>query len=541
MKSGFMIKNKMISMIVILVLLLGIVGIYTYRAITPVTSSWLNYQTQSTTRVRLLMVINSNLGYGGMIHNFKNYVLRGRDKYFARVQQNYQAINAVIAEYRQLPGLTETERKALQVITGTVNNYYRNSKQVKSLLAQGVPSEGVDAIIKINDSPALQAFTTLGKEHKGITEAFRKKMDETLETTTNMLLYGMLAAVGIIMVGLSWLYSSIIPPLRVLNQTMDAVASGDADLSVRLDETRKDELGQLSSAFNIFVGKLEKVIHDEKTVIEELTRYAQQLSQITDISKQSIESQVTHTEQLATAIHELSLIVREVAKSASSASSSSAQADELAKVGHASAQNTVQALHNIDAQIGQSYEVTRQVNKASEEISQVLKVISDIAEQTNLLALNAAIEAARAGEAGRGFAVVADEVRGLAQRTGSSLEEVRKIIEQLQSGASEAVVVMEQGMQTVSTGVAVGNEAASKIDSINSEISKISNINIEIATATEEQSVVAEQMNQNVHEISSATSKIYAGSLEITEQSAALENLANSLNNLAGEFKISLG
>ena len=199
--------------------------------------------------------------------------------------------------------------------------------------------------------------------------------------------------------------------------------------------------------------------------------------------------------------------------------------------------NTVSQIQNIHQHLDQASQIIDEVNGASDKIGEVLNVISDIADQTNLLALNAAIEAARAGESGRGFAVVADEVRGLAQRTAVSLSDIQNIISQLQSGAQDAVQSMEQGVKEVATGADIAQAAGSSISSIVTEITTIHDMNMQIATATEEQSAVALQMNGNVHEINTMSNNIYKGSQQIAEQSVNLAQMVTQLHHLVGGFK----
>jgi methyl-accepting chemotaxis protein len=539
MLTNITFKQKLIFMISIILLLISISSVYIYRSVTQVAQNWESYQTQVAVRQQLLMNIKANFGYGGMIHNFKNYVLRGKAKYLPKIDKNYHALQADLTSYNLLKGLTNEELQALSDIASVAKNYFDNTKYVDSLFAKGKTAEDVDSVVKISDKPALDAFKVLDNQYKKMNSDYGTKINKTIGNATSAVIVGSLIIALVIVAILTFFYTSLIPPLQLLNRTMSEIAQGNGNLSVRLNESRKDELGQVSSSFNLFIEKLERIVSEEKVIIEKIAQSASQLQSITDNSNTAIETQMSHTDQLATAVNEMAATVEDVAKNAISTSDSTIQVNNNASDGQAAVSKTILQIKNINEHLSGASAIIAKVNDSSNEIGQVLTVISAIAEQTNLLALNAAIEAARAGESGRGFAVVADEVRGLAQRTAESLGDIKKIIGQLQSSAKDAVGSMEQGIKEVDTGNEIAQEAGESINSIVKGLSTVSDMNLQIATATEEQHATAEEMNKNVHEISTVSTSIYDDSKQIANQSADLAQMSIRLKVLVDNFKTS--
>tara|TARA_R110001592_G_scaffold62711_1_gene191801 strand:+ start:2434 stop:4053 length:1620 start_codon:yes stop_codon:yes gene_type:complete len=539
MRNNITLKHKILLMISIVLLLLSISGVYIYRSVTPVAQNWDNYQIQAAARQKLLLTIKANFGYGGLIHNFKNYVLRNQDKYLLKIKKNYQALDANIASYNRLSGLTNKEKQALNNIATVAKNYFENTKFISTLFAQGKTAEDVDSVVKISDKPALDAFDVLDSHYKEMTSEYGKQINSTIDNAIIAVITALFIIALVFVVILAWFYSAIIPPLQLLNQTMHEIAQGDGNLSVRLDESNKDELGQLSLSFNLFVEKLEYIVNEEKTIIENIEQSASQLQSVTDSSNVAIETQLSLTDQLAAAVDEMTATVQDVAQNASSTSDCAEQVESNAIESQVAVSRTIEQIQNINEHLVGASTVIGKVNDASDEIGQVLNVISAIAEQTNLLALNAAIEAARAGDSGRGFAVVADEVRGLAKRTTESLGDIEKIINQLQSSAKDAVGSMEQGIKEVATGSEIAKEAGESIDNIVQGLNTVRDMNIQIATATEEQHAVAEAMNKNVHDISLKTTSIHSDSQQIANQSEELANMSTQLKTLMDNFKTS--
>jgi len=320
---------------------------------------------------------------------------------------------------------------------------------------------------------------------------------------------------------------------------MNEIAQGEGDLTRRMEVRENgDELDHLSAAFNRFVERVQRLVGQVAGSTAQLAAAAEELSATSEETSGHVARQQSETEQVATAMNEMSATVQEVARNASDAAQAARAADGEAKQGREVVGSAVRAIDALAAEVEQAADVIQGVEGDSEQIGQVLEVINAISEQTNLLALNAAIEAARAGEQGRGFAVVADEVRTLARRTQDSTGEIRGMIERLQGGAKNAVTVMQASRDRARTGVEQARDADQSLESITRSVAQISDMNALIATAAEEQTAVAEEINRNVTSISASTQQTAGGAQQTATASEELARLAAQLQELVGQFKV---
>lgn len=308
-----------------------------------------------------------------------------------------------------------------------------------------------------------------------------------------------LAALTVIMLLLSLLIRLLLKPLRSLGQTMDDIAQGEGDLTRRLPVLSQDEFGRLAQAFNLFVERIQRSLTQVSATTTELNEVALRVLDASNANMASSDEQSARTNSVAAAINELGAAAQEIARNAGDASLQAGAARERADQGSQVVEKTVTAMQQLSAKLAVTGENILTLNHSSEEIGRILDVIQGISEQTNLLALNAAIEAARAGEAGRGFAVVADEVRNLAHRTQSSAREIHGMIEELRSVAQSAVSDMEESSRLSQHGVDVANTAGTQLQQITDAVGEIDNMNQSVATATEEQTSVIENVNAPPH------------------------------------------
>ncbi|MFJ3261405.1 methyl-accepting chemotaxis protein [Pseudomonas sp. NPDC086581] len=272
--------------------------------------------------------------------------------------------------------------------------------------------------------------------------------------------------------------------------------------------------------------------------VRQLATAADELSAVTEQTRDGVNSQRVETEQVASAIHEMAATVQEVARNAEQASAAAQQADQQAREGDQVVQDAVNQIGRLATEVDRSAEAMELLRKESEKIGSVLDVIKSVAEQTNLLALNAAIEAARAGEAGRGFAVVADEVRGLAQRTQSSTAEIEGLIAGLQRGAQEAVTRMDDSRRLTGNSVELTRRAGEALGVIARTVADIQGMNLQIASAAEEQSSVAEEINRSVVQVREIADQSAAASEQTASSSTELARLGNELQLQVGRFRL---
>ncbi len=324
--------------------------------------------------------------------------------------------------------------------------------------------------------------------------------------------------------------------VQQISQSAHRLASGD--LTTRIRYEARDELAQIATAFNQMGEQFHTMMQQLNTATQQLTATATQSTTITQKTNAGILQQQSETDQVATAMNEMSATVQEVANSAAHAAEAARRANQESGNGKKVINQTIQAIEHLAKEVERAAGVIHTLEQNSESIGSVLDVIRSIAEQTNLLALNAAIEAARAGEQGRGFAVVADEVRTLASRTQQSTAEIQKMIEQLQSGASKAVEVMELSRREATAGVQQVVQAGQSLDTIAQAVSTINDMNTQIASAAEEQSAVAEEINRNIYNISQVADQTTQGAQQSAAASEQLAGLAKQLKGLIEQFRL---
>ncbi|MEX5554859.1 methyl-accepting chemotaxis protein [Pseudomonas pergaminensis] len=369
-------------------------------------------------------------------------------------------------------------------------------------------------------------------------EALKTQLDaDNAKGTLLELSLGLIAAVvGLILV---WLMArSVTRPILGVADMLEDIASGEGDLTRRLAYDKKDELGQLAGWFNRFLDKLQPIIAEVKRSVQDARGTADQSAAIATETSAGMERQYRQVDQVATASHEMSATAQDVARSAAQAAQAARDADQATRDGLTVIDRTTRNIGELAADMSTAMTQVEGLAANSEKIGSVLEVIRGIAEQTNLLALNAAIEAARAGEAGRGFAVVADEVRNLARRTQESVEETRLVIEQLQSGTEEVVDAMGNSYRQAQGSVEQVGQAVTALRQIGDAVTVISDMNLQIASAAEEQSAVAEEINSNVATIRDVTESLSEQANESARVSQSLNSLANQQQGLMDQFRV---
>ena len=374
-------------------------------------------------------------------------------------------------------------------------------------------------------------------QESGIRKTSQTLLADTGETRD---LVALLLSAGLVLgLVISWFIARMISrPLEEAATTMQDIASGNGDLTKTLNKNSNDEIGYLADSFNAFVGKIRELIgHTSQSTGAVMSAVAKTAENTDEITRR-ILAQEADTTQVATAINEMTATIAEVAGSAAAGETAAREAAVAAHNGQEVVSTTVSAIAELAGNVKRAEEVIEQVNQDSAEIGSVLDVIKAIAEQTNLLALNAAIEAARAGEQGRGFAVVADEVRSLANRTQTSTVEIESMIQRLQQGTRRAVDVMHDGREKAETNVAQSQLALTSLQEIEGAIQTINGVNTQIATAAAQQHAVAEEINRNINNINESSSATAHSAQQTTAITDQLGKLASELQHVVTQFNI---
>ncbi|CAH1526044.1 Methyl-accepting chemotaxis protein [Vibrio owensii] len=359
-----------------------------------------------------------------------------------------------------------------------------------------------------------------------------------LDATAEKMLFTT-AIVALIFIAMGVLLAnSITNPIRQIADRFTDLGEGEGDLAQRIEIKGNDEIAQLSKGFNGFIEKIHATMKEVSLTSGALSEAADSVSSKATSTHDNSQEQRDQTIQVVTAINQMGATISEIASNAATAADTANQASDNTQTGRQVVTQAKEVISRLADDVETTSMVVTQLATTTKDIGSILDVIRDISEQTNLLALNAAIEAARAGEQGRGFAVVADEVRNLASRTADSTEEIQKMINQLQSDAQDAVTAMEAGKAVTFEGVASTDEAVDVLMNISERITDISDRNTQVATATEEQSTVVHTINQNIEEINAINEMTTATAEELAGASRDLQELSSRLDKMVGSFKL---
>ncbi|VXA80225.1 MULTISPECIES: methyl-accepting chemotaxis protein [Aeromonas] len=395
-----------------------------------------------------------------------------------------------------------------------------------------------DGLTRTTLEQATKLTTTLHEINDRIGRTMEKNSDQTYESAKQLsMAIGLVTLIFVVLV--AWyLTQQIKQPVNKLLELVGKVAAGDLAAHLDLKWFNNDELGKLAKGFGEMQGNLRNLVSEVSGSVVQLSSAAEEISAVARQSASNMNNQQHELNQLATAMNEMQATVQEVSRNTSDAASAATQVSSSAELGANTVNDSIKRIEQVAGAIESTAVVIRQLGDDSRNIGMVLEVIRGIAEQTNLLALNAAIEAARAGEQGRGFAVVADEVRTLAKRTQDSTSQINTIIAELQQRAEQAGTTMQQSQEMMNSTVSTAREAGLSISEISNSVESISHMNIQIATATEEQGAVSEELNRNVVNISHASEEVAAGATQMAQACNDLNHLANQLQEMVRRFRV---
>jgi methyl-accepting chemotaxis protein len=448
----------------------------------------------------------TNLDFKTQVQEWKNVLLRGSDKaqldkFWGQFEAQERKVQAQLGQLSELAVNDRTLKAKIDSLRSehqTLGVNYRKGRD--AFMAAGADTTVGDKAVSGIDRNTAQQMEALASElhQQGLEQA--KLINTAADRTITFGTLVMLGATVVIGLFSLWLINrNLINPIRGLIEHITQLSRGN--FGKQVESTRQDELGNLAEAANVLRDFLADTFTRLKRSTADLDNASGELNSIATVMAQGTREQFSRTDQVATAMHEMSATAQEVARHAGEAANAADDADRAARQGETVMQATIKTITDIRGEISNTSEVIRRLESDSGRIGKVLEVIRGIAEQTNLLALNAAIEAARAGEQGRGFAVVADEVRTLAQRTAVSTAEIHQIIETVQTGAMNAVRAIESGQQRSEEGVTQVTEAGATLQLITRAVEAIRDMNRQIATAAEEQTSVAEDISRNLTEI----------------------------------------
>ena len=538
------IKKKLLLLMLGLIALLSVTGSIQYSSILNIGSQWEQYQDNALERQLQLAEIKSQFGYGGFIHNFKNHVLRGTQKYADRFMQNKQKMDQAFAAYEKL-NLSSDEQKALSAARAVADQYSEAIKVSISMHKNGKSSSDIDKAVKINDSPAFKAFEILESEVKkrenGAEEAFL--------VTINKLQILMLVA-GVAMA--VFFFIGFIVLLQVGKRLMllekATVEMGQGKTAIKIDGN--DEIGVIGAALIGKTAKLQDVIMQIHQQAEALSGSSETLSQVSsDLSRGTNEAS-SQADSVATATEEMSSNMNSVASASEQASANvslvaSAIEEILNSVEQEAEQtNKAQKITRNAVQLAlSSSQKVDTLGSAATEISKVTEVITEISEQTNLLALNATIEAARAGDAGKGFAVVANEIKELAKQTADATREIKSKIDSIQNSTAETVgeirqisnVIKEVDTIVSEITLAVQEQSATSGE-ISQNIIQAADGIVEVSENVSQTSIVSTEISQNISQTSAIVSRLSGSGHEIENTSRQLAEQVLALKDLTKQL-----
>ncbi|WP_342343047.1 methyl-accepting chemotaxis protein [Shewanella salipaludis] len=451
-------------------------------------------------------------------------------------------VEQIFSNLNKIKTLLPTETSDAARLQAELTLYHTNAK---ALVTEFLKDDVDFNSIKRQAADNAGRYEDLVAQFNGKQAAFDELFQESIQTTLassnsavkSMLSIGLLASVILIVVGYL-VNRSIIVTLENVTDSLQNISEGEGDLRARISYDGKDEIATLVHWFNQFVAKLQVSIADTQQTSDSLSSVSSSLLASSTNSELTVKQQNAAIEEISHAMREMFISVGQIAEYATNAASEADHANLEALEGQKVVANAVKTIEQLAAEVQTTAVIVNQLEAFTSNVNDILDTIRGIADQTNLLALNAAIEAARAGEQGRGFAVVADEVRTLASRTQASTQEIQQVLQELRSTSKQAVDAMQRGIETAAEGVKSTSLAGDALTSITAKVSAITVVNDQIAAATEEQHNTSEQIQDYVADIEKYSLNVKTTTDEMGNISADIQNISRRLQSITGQFKV---
>jgi len=506
------------------------------------------------------------IGYGGAIHQFKNYVLRRDQKYYDRFDAYYELAIEIIQKLNQLENITKTDKEDLATIKSVFDQYRTALDTAKLLIKQNKTSLDIDSVVKISDSPAIEAlhnlvssaslgnfgvnpedwFNTITKKINLLKEvddvlsndmeALGTQLTATAQKHFYFTLVFALVAIVLVIFTIFYVTRGITNPLDQAISFAQSIAKND--LSQKLSVKQGDEVGELALALNSMSDNLAQIVRQLTDNSNALSNYSDQMKNSSERVSKGMEQQSHNTSEVLTVVQSMVSDAGHVAQMSTEAAQSAAKAGDTASEGGEVVKQAITSIQSISDIVNNSADSVEDLNKLGENISSIISVIEGIAEQTNLLALNAAIEAARAGEQGRGFAVVADEVRQLAQRTAEATQEVASSIKSIQGNTYKVSQKMREGTEGAANSVALAGQASNALKEIVAQSKNVASMINSIAQASTKQADEVGHISDNIQAIDELASQSMGAISQSASVAIELGDSAKELNEHISLFKL---